>query len=247
MRSARAVAAAVAAMLRQEPLDLAPACEVADLVDEQPAAASRRAGLRPTDRVTSVVATRDRTPRPRRRPAMWPPTCSPRSGKAEDRMERIATVSARLALSSMLLVASSSCAGPEDGPVVEETSAAVSSAAYGGGAVLSNVHVVPVMWTLYVNPAEIVLFRGFYKHVVASRYFDWLTEYRTPAQDIGRGSAEDVIYAFPAATDSLLDRPAIEAELALEIDGDHLPRPEANTLYMVHLPPGVAFQYGSQR
>jgi hypothetical protein len=116
---------------------------------------------------------------------------------------------------------------------------------YYGGPVLSNVKVYAVMWGPNVNTDVASGIGPFYAAAVNSTYMDWLDLYNTKApatdghagtqQDIGRGSFGGTITITPPAGDKL-DQAAIEGELDRQIDAGVLPKPDANTLYMVHFP-----------
>src|SRR5205807_193474 len=68
-----------------------------------------------------------------------------------------------------------------------ETAAPTSTAqlTYYGGPVLSSVKVHAVYWSAKVKYQTEL--DGFYKAITQSAYFDWLDEYDTPKQHIGRG------------------------------------------------------------
>ncbi|APR79567.1 hemagglutinin protein [Minicystis rosea] len=109
-----------------------------------------------------------------------------------------------------------------------------------GGPVISNVKVVTVFWNSHVpNQGKL---NSFYQAIVQSPHMDWLKEYNTDKQSIGRGSflASYVDTGAPAST-SLKD-PDIQKELGRLIDTGKVPAPDADTLYMVHFPAGVAIE-----
>lgn len=120
---------------------------------------------------------------------------------------------------------------------------------YYGGHVISNVNVVPVMWGASV-PAEVATGIGtFYTAITDSPYFDWLAEYDTnildwagsqgTGQHIGRGTAAGTLTITPSIAATSITNDQIIAELQAQITNGHLPRPDANTLYMVHFPAGM--------
>jgi hypothetical protein len=112
---------------------------------------------------------------------------------------------------------------------------------YDDGAVISNVHVVPVFWGSDVNPLVREEIHCFYTSVVQSPYIDWLSEYDISGQNIGRGSVSADVTIVPTHTGTSLDDDDIQEELANQIDAGVLPPPDGNTLYMIDLPPGVGF------
>jgi hypothetical protein len=108
---------------------------------------------------------------------------------------------------------------------------------YRGGPVLSHVNVHTVYWGDAVPDRDNL--NRFYGDVVASPYFDWLGEYDTPNQSIGRGSfAGELVDANPPAGGRVTDQ-MVQDELARLIDDGSLPAPGADDLFMMHFPPSV--------
>jgi hypothetical protein len=106
---------------------------------------------------------------------------------------------------------------------------------YYGGPVLSSVNVHAIYWNQKVKYQKEL--NAFYQAVTQSEYFDWLNEYDTPTQHIGRGQLAGSFVDKQSGTD--VTNSEIEAELARLIDAKKLPSPTADDLYMVHFPPGV--------
>lgn len=111
---------------------------------------------------------------------------------------------------------------------------------YSGGAVLPNVRVVPVFWTGRVNADVQSEIHCFYSATVSGSYMDWLSEYDTPSQHIGRGSVAGDVTITPSHTGRRLSDGDIQDELAAQIDRGAVPAPTASTLYMIYFPPGVS-------
>ena len=111
---------------------------------------------------------------------------------------------------------------------------------YGGGAVLSNVKVIPVFWTSGVASVVQEEIHCFFTAAVSSSYIDWLSEYDTPTQNIGRGTVLADVTITPTHTGSNLTDDNVRSELATQIDNHVLPAPDANTLYMIYFPPGIS-------
>ena len=120
---------------------------------------------------------------------------------------------------------------------------------YYGGHVISNVNVVPVLWGGNV-PSKVATGIGpYYAAITDSAYFDWLAEYDTNILDwagsqgtnphIGRGTAAATLTIAPSSSATTVTNDQIIAELQGQITNGHLPRPDANTLYMVHFPAGM--------
>ena len=120
---------------------------------------------------------------------------------------------------------------------------------YYGGHVIANLNVVPVMWGGNVPSAVATGIGPFYTAITDSAHFDWLAEYDTNIlgwagnqgtnQHIGRGTAAATITMTTANTATTVTNDQIIAELQGQITKGHLPRPDANTLYMVHFPAGM--------
>jgi len=87
---------------------------------------------------------------------------------------------------------------------------------YYGGPVLAKVKVFTVFWNNKVQFQSQL--NDFYKAVADSAYYDWLSEYNTQTQNIGRGSfiGSLVDPAPPAATS--ISNTDIQTELGKLID-----------------------------
>jgi hypothetical protein len=112
---------------------------------------------------------------------------------------------------------------------------------YHGGPVISNVKVTTVFWGSNVASQEDL--DAFYRAIVDSPYVDQLGEYGTPTQKIGRGqfvsSYVDTNVAT-ASTGAQVSDGDVQQELTSLIQSGALPQPDADTLFMVHFPPGVS-------
>src|SRR5205823_6265626 len=80
----------------------------------------------------------------------------------------------------------------------------------------------------------------FYAAFVQSAHFKWLSEYDTPDQSIAAGSFAGTVAIKPKTARKSLTDAQIEKELAAQIRSGKLPQPDANTVFMVHFPPGVS-------
>jgi hypothetical protein len=107
---------------------------------------------------------------------------------------------------------------------------------YYGGPVLAHVKVVTIFWGAEVRYASRL--NAFYAGVTDSAYFDWLSEYDTPTQKIGRGTFGGSYADATAPTGSITDA-MIQGELKKLIAGGQVPAPDADTYYAVHFAPGV--------
>lgn len=106
---------------------------------------------------------------------------------------------------------------------------------YYGGPVIPNVKVHAVYWNSNVKYQTEL--DGFYRAITASPYLDWLTEYDTPTQKIGRGTFAGSI--VDSQSGGAVSDSQIQTELAKLIDDGKLPSPTENDLFMVHFPAGV--------
>ena len=123
------------------------------------------------------------------------------------------------------------------GPAARPTPAVeTGDVTYHGGPVISNTRVTAVYWTSAVAFQSSL--SSFYGSVTNSSYFDWLSEYQTNTQSIGRGSfAGGVIDPSPPTGTTVSDS-QIVSELTRLIQAGTIPTPNSNSLYMVHFPPG---------
>lgn len=125
---------------------------------------------------------------------------------------------------------------------------------YFGGPVLSHVQVVAVFWGPNVDKNVQSKIGPFFKAVTNSTYLDWLQEYNTninsvdgrkgTAQNIGRGILAGSVTIMPADARTVLDKLDVEAEIEKQISQNVLPKPSADTLYMIYFPPGIKLTTG---
>jgi hypothetical protein len=109
---------------------------------------------------------------------------------------------------------------------------------YHGGPVISNVKVFTVFWGSSIQNQSNI--NAFYTAVTQSAHFDWLNEYNTPKQTIGRGSfVGSAVDQNPPSAKSLSDAD-IQKELARLINTGKVPPPDADMLYMLYFPAGVS-------
>jgi hypothetical protein len=120
----------------------------------------------------------------------------------------------------------------------------VAQVVYGGGPVLSNVRVVIVFWTANVDATVQTQIGDFYSDLVNGPFIDRLQEYGRPFP-IGPGTVSGPIVIIPSHSSTVIDDSDIQAELAAQIAAGVLPAPDANTLFVVHFPPGIAVTIGA--
>jgi len=156
-------------------------------------------------------------------------------------------------------------------PVRDPNSAAVAPAApagahlsYFGGPVISNVHVVQVLYgsgsyNAQVGGTTSPTMGQFYGDLTGanSGYTSLLTQYNTPVsggtnQTIGNGTFDGLFQIVPSAGNngSTISDSQIQSELLAQITAGHLPTPvldaagNVNTLYMIFFPPGKTITQG---
>ncbi|HWZ42773.1 MAG TPA: hypothetical protein VNW97_04820, partial [Candidatus Saccharimonadales bacterium] len=134
---------------------------------------------------------------------------------------------------------------------------------YFGGPVISNVHVVQVLYgsgsyDTHVSSTATPSLASFYGDLTGtSGFVGLLTQYNTPAsggtgQTIGNGVFDGLFSIVPSAANSgsTVDDSQIQAELLAQINAGHLPAPVAdaagnvNTIFMIFFPPGVTITQG---
>jgi hypothetical protein len=135
---------------------------------------------------------------------------------------------------------------------------------YFGGPVISNVHVVQVLYGSGSYNAQVAgttspTMGQFYGDLTGtnSGYVSLLTQYDTPAsggtnQTIGNGTFDGLFQIVPSAGNngSTITDAQIQSELLAQITAGHLPAPildaagNVNTLYMIFFPPGKTITQG---
>ena len=135
---------------------------------------------------------------------------------------------------------------------------------YFGGPVISNAHVVQVLYGSGSYNAQVAgtttpSMGNFFGDLLGtnSGYVNLLSQYDTPAsggtnQIIGNGTFDGLFQIVPSAANdgSTIDDTNIQAELLAQISAGHLPAPvldaagNVNTLYMIYFPPGKTITQG---
>ena len=135
---------------------------------------------------------------------------------------------------------------------------------YWGGPVISNVHVVQVLYGSGSYNAQVAgtaspSMGQFYGDLTGanSGYTSLLTQYNTPAtggtnQTIGNGTFDGLFQIVPSAANngSTISDSQVQSELLAQISAGHLPAPildaagNPNTLYMIFFPPGKTITQG---
>lgn len=138
---------------------------------------------------------------------------------------------------------------------------------YFGGPVISNVHVVEVLYGSGSYLPEVAgtttpNMETFFSDLTGanSGYVSLLTQYDTPAsggtdQTIGNGTFDGLFQIVPSSGNdgATIDDTQIQAELLVQISAGHLPGPifdaagNVNTLYMIYFPPGKTITLGGSQ
>jgi hypothetical protein len=121
---------------------------------------------------------------------------------------------------------------------------------YRGGPLLTSVKVHTVFWGTAWNSAPLLdtatALNAFFDFILTSPMIDQLAEYSVTGQDITHGqrigSTTITSHVHRTVSDG-----AIQHMLQQHISANTLPAPDANTLYFVYLPPGVAVVQGGSR
>jgi hypothetical protein len=131
-------------------------------------------------------------------------------------------------------------AASQQQPTAQRRTTAFPHLAYYGGRVLSRVKVDLVVWDTWSYGRSVPLtgarsIASFFAGITASRYLDWLSEYNTTTQHIGRGSLERVYTVRPpsSANGSTVSSAQIDRALAASIDAGKLPKPDTNRFYVI--------------
>lgn len=115
---------------------------------------------------------------------------------------------------------------------------------YYGGPVIANVKVFVGIWNERVSADVKNGITDFYRAYVTSEHMDWLNEYQTSVtavdgragtgQSIGRGQVLGEKIMTPSITTKKITDTQIQQEIEKQIDAGNFPRPDQNTLYMLH-------------
>lgn len=116
-------------------------------------------------------------------------------------------------------------------------------------------NVVQVLWgtgnyASFVKSTRAPSMASFYQGILNSPYADWLSEYSTPTQTIGRGSFTSQITITPSTRATTIDDDVIARELASQVAAGKLPAPTTDaagnpqTYYAVFFPGGDVLKRG---
>jgi serine protease len=143
--------------------------------------------------------------------------------------------------------------GPDTGhgPIDLPSAPAGAHLTYYGGKVIPNIKIEEVLYGSGTYISQLTSTSGvtmatFYNQFGSSGVMDWLSEYNTSSQNIGRGGYNATKQISPASSHngSTISDASIQAELAAQINGSTLPAPSDNMIYAVHFPAGKTITQG---
>jgi hypothetical protein len=159
--------------------------------------------------------------------------------------------SRRFLLPTAFALAAAGCTAPEvdvpDPPSITPVYSPQSansrpSVRFHGGSVMGSVKIVPVYWGLVPHAPALT---NFYTTIASSEDVTWLSEYAANGKTPSIGSVE-AEYEDNDAIGSSVDDSQVVSELNRLLDSGRLPPADSDTVYMVHLPPGVTSTVRSQ-
>jgi hypothetical protein len=123
---------------------------------------------------------------------------------------------------------------------------------YRGGPLLDSVKVFTIFWgqAWQTTPNSTLAnqINQFFEFVVSSALVDQLAEYNVPGQTIGHGSFIGTATILNPVLSSSVTDAMIQSTLQQEISSNSsVPKPDANTLYFIYLPPGTAVVQGGSK
>ena len=123
---------------------------------------------------------------------------------------------------------------------------------YRGGPLLSAVEIFTVFWGTPWTKTPLApmaqKLTKFFKYIVTSPLIDQLSEYNVPSFPIQHGSFKGTTTITAPALGASVTDSAIQHMLNQEISTNSaFPKPNANLLYFVYLPPGVSVVQGGSK
>lgn len=132
----------------------------------------------------------------------------------------------------------------------DDSLAAPSNLLYYGGPVINKVRVYAVFWGQSIAPSFQKDLAGFYAAAANSSLLDWMNQYAThlkavdgrdgTRQNITRGSFGGAFVIAPKNTRKDLNDGDLHVEIENQVAAGVLPKPNADTVYMIHFPADVS-------
>ena len=117
---------------------------------------------------------------------------------------------------------------------------------YNGGPLITNLRLYAVFWGPNVDSTVVNQIGGFYSTLVSGQYTSWLSvDYHASGMTIFQGTYAGSYTITPFNTSTALTDANIQEEFRNQIGHGTLPNPDANTLFMVHLPPGISVTFAN--
>ena len=137
---------------------------------------------------------------------------------------------------------------------VNSSSLTAGKVTYYGGPVISHAQVFLILWGNGVIETTKKSMPDFYASVLNSSYMDWLKIYNTTNitahnghsgtnQEIGRGSFIQTIQINPSITTGTVDDVQIRDELEKNMEAGTMPKPSADSLFMIHFPANLKITF----
>jgi hypothetical protein len=112
---------------------------------------------------------------------------------------------------------------------------------YNGGPIIDSARVVAVFWGSDVDRTVVAGVGGFYQALTGGGMMHFLSEYSTTTQSLGAYATFVGSFAIvPLHGGAAITDADVQSELTQQIALGSLPAADANTIYMIHFPPGVA-------
>jgi hypothetical protein len=123
---------------------------------------------------------------------------------------------------------------------------------YRGGPLLSSAKVFTIFWgqAWQTSPNSDLAnqINQFFSFVLSSALIDQLAEYSVPGQTIGQGSFIGTVTITQPTLPNPVTDAAIQTTLQQQIkNNSSVPKPDADTVYFIYLPPGIAVVQGGSR
>lgn len=122
---------------------------------------------------------------------------------------------------------------------------------YRGGPLLEAVKVFTIFWgqawQTSGNSDLLKQINQFFDFVLGSALMDQLAEYNVSGHAIGHGSFTGMVTLTQPTPKSSVTDAALQQLLQDQINSSSVPKPDANTLYFLYLPPGTAVVQGGSR
>jgi hypothetical protein len=136
-------------------------------------------------------------------------------------------------------------------PAHGAAAAASPELSYRGGPLLTAVEVFTVFWGSWWQEGDgaslATRLNGFFDYVLTSELIDLLGEYSVSGQTIGHGGRSGTTTIRAPALGASISDAQVQQTLQQLANSGTVPRPTANALYFLYLPPNVSVTQGGSR